>query len=119
MDANIELLRCYQQLLSASQHMLKIGREGLWEELIEQEVEYVSAVEKIAGFQDASAQAPVTQAQIRPLLKQILDNEMELKMLLQQRMSELRTLVGQTSRQQNINTTYGRLAGNILYPNEL
>ncbi|MGB7803084.1 flagella biosynthesis regulatory protein FliT [Buttiauxella sp.] len=118
MDANIELLRCYQRLLSASQDMLKLAHEGLWEELIEREVEYVGTVEKIAVFQDASMQSQAMQAQILPLIKEILDNEVELKMLLQQRMSELQALVVQTSRQQNLNTTYGSLAGNILYPNE-
>lgn len=119
MDANIELLQCYKRLLTASQQMLKLAHEGLWEDLIEREVEYVGTVEKIASFQDACNQIPIIQAQISPLLKQILANEVELKMILQLRMEELRTLVGQTSRQQNLNTTYGRLAGNILYPNEI
>lgn len=119
MEANIELLRCYQQLLTASEHMLKLAREGQWESLIEREMEYVNTVEKISGYQDANTQPPLIQSQIRPLLKQTIANEVELKLLLQKRMDELRTLVGQTSRQQNINTTYGRLSGNILYPSEL
>ncbi|WP_311775534.1 flagellar protein FliT [Enterobacter sp. RIT637] len=49
----------------------------------------------------------------------MLSNEVELKALLHQRMEELKALVGQTSRQHNLNATYGRLSGNILLPNDL
>jgi len=119
MEANLGLLQHYQQLLKTSNTMLALTRAGRWDELISYEVEYLTAVEKLTLFQDASEIAPSVQAQIRPVLKQILDNEVELKTLLQQRMEELRSLVGQTSRQQNLNVTYGRLSGNVLFPTDL
>ncbi|MGK5203619.1 hypothetical protein NDX98_13720 [Enterobacter roggenkampii] len=34
-------------------------------------------------------------------------------------MEELKALVGQTSRQHNLNSTYGRLSGNVLFPSDL
>lgn len=119
MEANFGLLHHYQQLLVTSRTMLSLAREGRWDELIEHELGYVTSVEKLAQFQDSSETAPQMQAQLRPLLKQILDNEILLKELLSQRMDELRTLVGQTSRQHNLHSTYGRLSGNILFPNEI
>ncbi len=119
MEANLGLLHHYQQLLVASRTMLNLAKEGRWDELIEHEVKYINTVEKLAQFQDTGDIAPQLQAQIRPLLKQILDNEVVLKELLSQRMDELRTLVGQTSRQYNLHSTYGRLSGNILFPNEI
>lgn len=119
MEANLGLLHHYQQLLITSCTMLNLARDGRWDELIEHELGYITAVEKLTQFQDSGDVAPAVQAQVRPLLKQILDNEIELKSLLHRRMEELRTLVGQTSRQHNLNSTYGRLSGNILYPSEL
>lgn len=119
MEANVGLLHHYQQLLITSCTMLNLARDSRWDDLIQHELEYVTAVEKLTQFQDASEIAPHIQGQIRPILKQILDNEVELKTLLHQRMEELRTLVGQTSRQHNINSAYGRLSGNILFPSEL
>lgn len=119
MDANLGLLQHYQQLLATSTAMLVLTKSGRWDELIAYEVDYLSAVEKLTRYQDASEIAPQLQAQIRPILKQILGNEVELKALLHQRMEELKALVGQTSRQHNLNATYGRLSGNILFPNDL
>ncbi|MGL5599372.1 MAG: flagella biosynthesis regulatory protein FliT [Silvania sp.] len=119
MEANLGLLQHYQQLLTTSAAMLALTKSGRWDELITYEVKYLTAVEKLTQFQDASDVASPVQAQIRPILRQILDNEIELKALLQQRMDELRTLVGQTSRQHNLNATYGRLSGNILFPTDI
>ena len=119
MEANFGLLHHYQQLLVTSRTMLNLATEGRWDELIEHELGYITAVEKLTQFQDASEIAPQLQAQIRPVLKQIIDNEVVLKERLNQRMDELRTLVGQTSRQHNLHSTYGRLSGNILFPNEI
>lgn len=119
MEAHVGLLHHYQQLLIASCSMLTLAREGRWDDLIEHELNYIAAVEKLTQFQDTGEVAPAVQAQVRPLLRQILDNEVELKTLLHQRMEELRTLVGQTSRQHNLNSAYGRLSGNILFPSEL
>ncbi|WLI77528.1 flagella biosynthesis regulatory protein FliT [Kosakonia sp. H02] len=119
MEANFGLLHHYQQLLVTSRTMLSLAKEGRWDELIEHELGYVTSVESLTQFQDSTDAAPHMQAQIRPLLKQILDNEVILKQLLNQRMDELRTLVGQTSRQHNLHSTYGRLSGNILFPNEI
>ncbi|HDS6850311.1 flagella biosynthesis regulatory protein FliT [Enterobacter cancerogenus] len=119
MDVNLGLLQHYQQLLKTSTTMLALTKAGRWDDLIAYEVDYLTAVEKLTLFQDASDIPAAMQAQIRPILRQILDNEVELKTLLQQRMEELRALVGQTSRQHNLNATYGRLSGNVLYPTDL
>ena len=34
-------------------------------------------------------------------------------------MSELSGLIAQTNKQKNVNVTYGRLSGNILFPGEM
>ncbi|PDP90323.1 flagellar protein FliT, partial [Enterobacter cloacae] len=57
--------------------------------------------------------------QARFLLEKVLQNETELKMLLATRMDELRSLIDQTGKQQSITSTYGKLSGNILYPESL
>ncbi|MFC0141010.1 flagella biosynthesis regulatory protein FliT [Erwinia mallotivora] len=112
------MLTIYQQLLVLSQTMLRLASEGSWEELIEMEVVYVSAVEKLA---ESTKQTPVpahVQDQLRPVLRHILDNEAEVKSLLQARMTELSSLIGQASRQKSVNKAYTRVQGVVLFPQE-
>ncbi|MFL6897193.1 flagellar protein FliT [Enterobacter roggenkampii] len=62
---------------------------------------------------------PAQVEQARALLEMILENENALKALLKVRMDELRNLIDQTGKQQSITSTYGKLSGNILYPESL
>ena len=95
--------------------MLNLAHTGKWDELIEQEMHYVQLVESISSNPITSC-SPAQVEQARFLLKKILENENELKALLQ---SELRSLIDQTGKQQSITSTYGKLSGNILYPESL
>lgn len=110
------LLSIYQQLLVLSQSMLRLATEGEWDKLIEMEVDYVSAVGKLA---ECTQQTPVparAQDQLRPVLRHILENEAEVKTLLEARKRELALLISQTGRQKNVNKAYGGMAGVILFP---
>lgn len=118
MEIAPHLLAIYQQLLALSQSMLRLANEGNWNELIDMEVDYISAVEKLT---QATQQQPISshaQDQLRPVLRHILDNEKEIKSLLQARMEELSSLIGHSNRQKSMNSAYGNLAGTVLYPNE-
>ncbi|MNO09634.1 Flagellar protein FliT [compost metagenome] len=53
------------------------------------------------------------------ILKNVLQNEVTLKVLLQERMEELSGLLAQTGKQKNVNITYGKLSGNVLFPGEI
>jgi flagellar protein FliT len=98
--------------------MLKLAKAGQWDDLITHEITYVQLIEHIS-------QNPITSAprhhieQARLLLENVLKNESELKELLAMRMEELRILIDQTGKQQSITSTYGKLSGNILYPESL
>lgn len=116
MNADGELLLCYQRLMALSKNMLALAQQGLWDDLIHSEASYLKAVERIAGERDISALPPALVAQLQPILKHVLANENQLRGLLQRRMEELHTLVGHTSRQQDVNKAYSHLAGNILFP---
>ncbi|MBV4366375.1 flagella biosynthesis regulatory protein FliT [Erwinia sp. BNK-24-b] len=110
------LMSLYQQLLVLSQSMLRLATDGDWDQLIEMEADYVSAVGKLA---ECTRQTPVpaqTQAQLRPVLRHILDNEAEVKTLLEARKEQLSVLISQTSRQKSVNKAYGGMAGVILFP---
>ena len=108
----------YQQLVEKSNMMLRLATEGLWDELIASEMEYVNAVQKIAQLtQDSQPNDPV-QEQLRPLLRTVLDNENTVKRLLQARMDELAKLVGQSSMQKTVMNTYGNQGGFVLVPQD-
>lgn len=119
MTTHVDLLIGYQQLLALSNHMLEQAQSSEWDELIAHEQKYVRLVESVARDQDTKALPAQLQFQIRPLLKQVLDNETVLRNLLATRMEELRTLVQTTTQQQKLTSTYGRLSNNVLYPNNL
>jgi flagellar protein FliT len=112
------LYNLYQQLLDRSLVMLRLASEGQWDELIACEMEYVSAVQKLAEFTQQTEPSAVMQDQLRPVLRAILENETEVKRLLQSRMDELSRLVGQSSIQKSVLTTYGKQGGHVLVPQE-
>lgn len=112
------LYSLYQQLLDQSLIMLRHASEGQWDELIACEMEYVRAVQNLAeATQDLDPSSSV-QEQLRPVLRAILDNETEVKRLLQARMDELSKLVGQSSMQKSVLTAYGKQGGHVLVPQE-
>ncbi len=98
--------------------MLNLAHAGKWDELIEQEMHYVQLVESISRNPITSC-PPAQVEQARFLLEKILENEQKLKEMLKNRMDELRSLIDQTGKQQSISTAYGKLSGNILYPESL
>lgn len=108
----------WQTLLALSRSMLNMAHAGEWDALIEQEVNYVALVERIADA-PLAADNLAHQQQARLLLSQVLANEAELRTLLQQRMDALRELIGQTGRQKTLHNAYGNLAGNILVPQDI
>jgi flagellar protein FliT len=112
------LYNLYQQLLDRSLVMLRLASEGQWDELIACEMEYVSAVQKLAEITQQTEPSMVMQDQLRPVLRAILENETEVKRLLQSRMDELSRLVGQSSIQKSVLTTYGKQGGHVLVPQE-
>ncbi|MEX3021585.1 flagella biosynthesis regulatory protein FliT [Kluyvera sp. STS39-E] len=108
----------YQQLVEKSNMMLRLATEGLWDELIASEMDYVNAVQKIAQLtQDSQPNDPI-QEQLRPLLRTVLDNENTVKRLLQARMDELAKLVSQSSIQKSVMNTYANQGGFVLVPQD-
>jgi flagellar protein FliT len=89
-----QLYTLYQQLLEQSQLMLRLARQGLWDDLITCETDYVNAVHSLAQSHSGKCPFAQLQEQLRPTLRVILDNESQVKTLLQARMDELAKLVG-------------------------
>ncbi|WP_034948280.1 flagella biosynthesis regulatory protein FliT [Erwinia oleae] len=116
MNGNVEMLVNYQQLLNMSKSMLSLAIEGKWNDLIDCEVDYLQTVEKVTHNELPASLPQGLQSQIRLAVKEILANESQLKTLLTGRMDELRALVTSSSHQRNISTTYGRISGNVLFP---
>ena len=112
------LITVYHKLLDLSHGMLRHAEQGEWDELISREMEYVSAVQNLAESTDAVSPSSQTQEQLRPVLRRILDNECEVKRLLQARMDELASLVGQNTRQKSVMSAYSSQGGLVMVPRE-
>ncbi len=108
MEHQQQLLSAYQQIHTLSSQMIALAQSGQWDALVELEMSYIQAVEKTAQFAGISGSSMALQEILRNKLQQILNNETELKRLLQQRMDELRILIGQSTRQNVVNNTYGQ-----------
>ena len=111
------LLAIHQQLLGLSQEMRRLAVAGEWDELIQKEVDYVSKVQQLAQSTGTAEVSGLLQNQLKPMLRQILDNESEVKRLLQARMTELAALVSQSSRQKSVLSAYGN-SGTVLVPQD-
>lgn len=108
MERQQQLLAAYQQIYALSSQMLVLAQTERWEDLVELELAYVQAVEKTADFTGKAGPSMALQELLRNKLQQILDNENELKRLLQRRMDQLKELIGQSTRQSVVNSTYGQ-----------
>ncbi|CAI0979915.1 flagella biosynthesis regulatory protein FliT [Serratia liquefaciens] len=108
MERQQQLLAAYQQVYSLSSQMIVLAQTERWEDLVELELSYVTAVERTAAFTGQAGPSMALQELLRHKLQQILDNETELKRLLQQRMDQLKDLIGQSTRQNVVNSTYGQ-----------
>lgn len=116
---NLQLLRNYQQLLTLSEAILGLARSGQWDSLVEQEIVYIQSVENLSKTPIPANLDGVMQLHFRQVLQQILDNEAQTKLLLQKRMDELSSLMGQSLRQKTLNSKYSGLAGHQVLPGEL
>jgi len=109
MDQHQYLVNEYQLILSLSEQMLRLANEVKWDELVELEVGYVKAVEATTKLPMSEQTSIMVQNDIRRYLRIILDNENTVKTLLQARMKKLTELIGQSSKQQQVNMTYGKI----------
>lgn len=108
MEHHQQLLSAYQQIHTLSEQMITLAQAGQWDALIEMEISYVQAVEKTAQLAGIPEPSSTLQDILRSKLQQILNNETEVKRLMQLRMNELTILIGQSTRQSAVNSTYGQ-----------
>ncbi|MEG2267112.1 MAG: flagellar protein FliT, partial [Acinetobacter sp.] len=81
MSTSSSSLQQWLRLHSVSQRMLKLATENKWDELVEGEIEYIRLVETLA-MDPTQTDTPSNQNQIKGLLRTIIDNENEVKRLL-------------------------------------
>lgn len=105
----------WQHVLLLSSQMLTLAKNQQWEELISGELAYIQRVEALSASNGNIADC-LYPTQVREILRQLLENEAEVKRLLLQRMDELKVLIHQGNQQQSVNLAYGRLAGMLLLP---
>ncbi|WP_336220917.1 flagella biosynthesis regulatory protein FliT [Citrobacter amalonaticus] len=115
MSASFSSLQQWLQLRSVSQQMLRLATESKWDELVEGEMEYIRLVESLALDPNPPGD-PSTQSQIKELLRTIIDNENEVKRLLNIRMDELKVLIQNGNQQKTLTSTYSNLSGMLLVP---
>lgn len=114
MDRHQYLVKEYQLILTLSEHMLTLAQEEKWDDLVELEVSYLKAVEATTKLPLSEEISATVQNLIRAHLRRILDNETQIKTLLQSRMNKLAELIGQSVKQQEVNTTYGRFTNRAI-----
>ena len=115
MSTSSSSLQQWLRLHSVSQRMLKLATEKKWDELVEGEMEYICLVESLTQ-NPALSSGPSTHNQIRGLLRAIIDNENEVKRLLNMRMDELKVLIQNGNQQRTLTSTYSNLSGMLLVP---
>lgn len=117
MTSSVEFINRWQHIAQLSQSLLELAQRGEWDHLLEQEVTYLQSLEAVVEAQTPPDITRSIQDIVAGYIKQTMENEVRLKILLQQRLDELSDLIGKSSRQQSINNTYGRLSGMLLVPN--
>lgn len=116
MSLHVELINRWQRVALLSQSLLELAQRGEWDLLLEQEVTYLQSIEAVMKTQTPQEMQQSIQDLVASYLKQTLENEALLKQLLGRRLDELILLISQSTRQQSLNNTYGRLSGMLLVP---
>ena len=116
MSPDVELISRWQNAVLLSQSLLELAQRGEWDLLLEHEMAYLQSIEILNASPIPPRTAKSVQDMLQQKLEQILANEQALKNLLQQRLDEISSLIGQSSRQQTLNHAYGRLSGQLLVP---
>ncbi|CBG88762.1 flagella biosynthesis regulatory protein FliT [Citrobacter rodentium] len=116
MISAVEFINHWQRIALLSQSLLELAQRGEWDLLLEQEVTYLQSIEAVMEEQTPTSITRSIQDRVAGYIKQTLDNEQVLKSLLQQRLDELSSLIGQSTRQKTLNNAYGRLSGMLLVP---
>lgn len=104
--------------MSLSQKILHLAVNGQWDTLVEQEIVYVQSVEGLVNTPIPDEIDSVMRLHLRQILQEVMDNEAKVKQLLQKRMDELSSLMGQSLKQKSINTTYNEFAGQRMLPGD-
>ncbi|MFE8048561.1 flagellar protein FliT [Brenneria goodwinii] len=112
MNASQSILELYKQSLVLSNECLLLAKKAEWDKLIDFSHRYITTVEKLSQLSlSENIQLPSDARQkIKIMLQQILNNEVEIKQLLQARMSELKGLINVTSQQHSVNATYNKFS---------
>ncbi|KFX21810.1 flagella biosynthesis regulatory protein FliT [Pectobacterium betavasculorum] len=111
-----QLFKDYQQLQALSRKMLGLASSSQWDELVDQEIVYVQLIESLSKRAIPADLDSVTQLNFRRILREILENEAQIKELLCKRMNDLSVLMKNSLAQQNVNATYGEFSEQRLLP---
>jgi len=108
MDRHQYLIQEYDVIFALSEQMLILAQAEKWDELIGLEISYLQAVEAVTQ-QPLSAAIPASVSnKIRETLVRILENETQLKSLLNGRLKTLSEIIGQSIKRQEVNAAYSR-----------
>ena len=107
MEQHRQLLTEYQHVLTLSEQLLSLAILGQWDELVELEIVYLKAMERIMPL-PASLPGPAQQFILRQTIDAILHNIGEVKRLLQLRMEVLKQRLEQHRCQREVNAAYGQ-----------
>ncbi|GAA3539973.1 flagellar protein FliT [Zobellella aerophila] len=101
-----EVIASYQFLLECSVRMLFRARDEDWGSLIDEESRYVAEVEQLAKVEQGLALDRPHQERKAVLLRQILEQDREIRERLTRRREELSRLMGVSQRQRQLNSAY-------------
>ncbi|MFZ4832008.1 flagella biosynthesis regulatory protein FliT [Rouxiella sp. Mn2063] len=108
MDQHQYLVKEYGVILELSEQMLALAKAEKWDELIGLEISYLQAVEAVTQQPLSDAIPASVSSKIRESLVRILENETQLKSLLNGRLKTLSEIIGQSIKRQEVNTAYSR-----------
>ncbi|WP_291971175.1 flagella biosynthesis regulatory protein FliT [Candidatus Symbiopectobacterium sp.] len=110
MTTPLQLLKDYQQLQLLSRHILALANNGVWDEVVEQEIIYIQSVENLSKMPIPDNLDSVMQLQFRKILRELVESEAQIKELLQKRMDELSSLMQASVKQHSVNAAYGEFS---------
>ncbi|MFA5495101.1 MAG: flagellar protein FliT [Porticoccaceae bacterium] len=99
-------LASYETLLGLSSRMLGLAYEGEWEALIEEEGNYLMAMDHLARLDTPPGITPAQQEYQLSLMEQILEQSVEIQRHLLTRREELGRMIAMSERKRDVDRAY-------------
>ncbi len=104
-----EIISIYEDASCLTRQMLVAARESDWDQLVEHETQCAARLAQLISARPAQTQSAEFQRRKGALIRAMLDDDAEIRMLVEPWLAKLSELIGSTRQQSRLHQSYGAM----------